>query len=74
MFELIELKKAYNQENEYEIMNAIFNGPIPSTDLAEDFNLILEWFKIKYYNFLLLNYELILKIFEAVLKKLLRIA
>ena len=42
LFELIELKKAYDQESIYEIMNAIMKGPVPvinSND--EDFNFIL---------------------------------
>ena len=46
LFELIELNRAYNQENEYDIMNAIIKGQIPEVDSDENgFNLILKRFK-----------------------------
>ena len=47
-FELVELKRAYNQQNEYEITNAILIGPIPVINSDdEDFDKILEMFEIK---------------------------
>jgi hypothetical protein len=46
LFELIELNRAYNQESEYEIMNAIIKGQIPEVDSDENgFKLILKRFK-----------------------------
>lgn len=41
-YELIELKKAFDQETMYTIMNAIIKSPIPQTDSEEEgFNFIL---------------------------------
>ena len=41
-YELIQLKKAFEQDTLYSIMNAIINNPMPQTDYdEEDFSYIL---------------------------------
>ena len=43
LFELIELRRAYNQETSELVMNAILKDPIPLLDSDyKDFNLILK--------------------------------
>ena len=51
LYELIELKRAYDQQNEHEIMKAILKSPIPVINSInsddEDFDKILEKFEIE---------------------------